>query len=69
MLQGNFHGLGHYPQVSYAPAKGRRRRIYTMLGNTLANLDNEPRFFKHCMSHCQPGDFLVLDIRRSDRHH
>jgi DNA-binding XRE family transcriptional regulator len=64
MLQGTFLDLAHYPQVSYAPAKGRRRRIYTMLGNTLANLDNEPRFFKHCMSHCQPGDFLVLDIRQ-----
>ena len=64
MIQGNFHDLANYPQVSYAPAKGRRRRIYTMLGNTLANLDNEPRFFKHCMSHCQPGDFLLLDIRR-----
>jgi transcriptional regulator with XRE-family HTH domain len=44
MMQGNFHDLALYPQVSYAPAKGRRRRIYTMMGNTLANLDNEPRF-------------------------
>ena len=64
LLQGNFHDLALYPQVCYSPAKGRRRRIYTIMGNTLANLDNEPRFFQHCMSHCQPGDFLVLDIRR-----
>ena len=64
LLQGNFHDLAMYPQISYAPSTGRRRRIYTMMGNTLANLDNEPRFFQHCMSHCQPGDFLVLDIRR-----
>jgi len=64
MMQGNFHDLAMYPQVTYAPAKSRRRRIYTMMGNTLANLDNEPRFFQHCMSHCLPGDFLVLDIRR-----
>jgi hypothetical protein len=49
--------------VSYSPAKGRRRRIYTMLGNTLANLDNEPRFFRHCMSHCEPGDLLIFDMR------
>jgi transcriptional regulator with XRE-family HTH domain len=63
MIQGNFHDLASYPQVSYSPAKGRRRRIYTMLGNTLANLDNEPRFFRHCMSHCEPGDLLILDIR------
>ncbi len=33
MMQGNFHDLAQYPQVSYAPAKGRRRRIYTVLGN------------------------------------
>lgn len=64
LLQGNFHDLAMYPQISYAPAKGRRRRVYTMMGNTLANLDNEPRFLQHCMSHCQPGDFLILDIRR-----
>ena len=64
MIQGNFLDLARYPQVSYAPSKGRRRRIYTMLGNTLANLDNEPRFFKHCMSHSQPGDLLLLDIRQ-----
>ncbi len=64
MMQGNFHDLAQYPQVSYAPAKSRRRRIYTMLGNTLANLDNELRFFQHCMSHCQPGDLLFVDVRR-----
>lgn len=64
MMQGNFHDLAQYPQVSYAPVKSRRRRIYTMLGNTLANLDNELRFFQHCMSHCQPGDLLFVDVRR-----
>ena len=64
MIQGNLHDLASYPQVSYAPVKGRRRRIYTMLGNTLANLDNEPRFFRHCMSHCEAGDLLILDVRR-----
>lgn len=63
MVQGNFHDLARYPQVVYTPSKGRRRRVYTMLGNTLANLDNEPRFFQHCMSHCQPGDLLLLDAR------
>jgi hypothetical protein len=33
-------------------------------GNTLANLDNELRFFQHCMSHCEPGDLLIVDVRR-----
>ena len=64
MVQGNFHDLANYPQVSYSPAKGRRRRIYTMFGNTLGNLDNEPRFFLHSLSHSQPGDFLLLDVAR-----
>ena len=64
LVHGNFHELPRYPQVSYAPAKGRRRRIYTMLGYTLANLDNEPRFFQHSLSHCRVGDFLILDLQQ-----
>lgn len=64
LVHGNFHDLPQYPQVSYAPAKGRRRRIYTMLGYTLANLDNEPRFFQHSLSHCRVGDFLILDLQQ-----
>ena len=35
-----------------------------MLGYTLANLDNEPRFFQHNFSHCRAGDFLILDIQQ-----
>ncbi len=64
MVQGNFHDLASYPQVSYLPAKGRRRRIYTMLGYTLANLDNEPRFFQHSMAHACAGDLLLLDFQQ-----
>ena len=64
LVHGNFHDLGHYPQVSYTPAKGRRRRLYTMLGYTLANLDSEPRFFEHSLAHCQAGDMLLLDFQQ-----
>ncbi len=64
MVQGNFHDLAGYPQVSYLPTKGRRRRIYTMLGYTLANLDNEPRFFQHSMAHACAGDLLLLDFQQ-----
>ena len=64
LVHGNFHDLAQYPQVSYTPAKGRRRRIYTMLGNTLANLDSEPRFFEHSLAHCQTGDMLLLDFQQ-----
>ena len=63
LVHGNFHDLGQYPQVSYTPAKGRRRRIYTMLGSTIANLDSEPRFFEHSLAHCQTGDMLLLDFQ------
>ena len=64
LVHGNFHDLAQYPQVSYTPAKGRRRRLYTMLGYTLANLDSEPRFFEHSLAHCQPGDMLLLDFQQ-----
>ena len=64
LVHGNFHDLAQYPQVSYTPAKGRRQRIYTMLGYTLANLDSEPRFFQHSLAHCQPGDMLLLDFQQ-----
>jgi transcriptional regulator with XRE-family HTH domain len=64
LVHGNFHDLAQYPQVSYTPAKGRRRRLYTMLGYTLANLDSEPRFFEHSLAHCQSGDMLLLDFQQ-----
>jgi len=62
-LQGNFHHLPLYTQLHYSPASARRRRIYCILGNTLANLDNEPRFFQHSFVECVPGDLLVLDLQ------
>ena len=64
LAHGNFHDMGQYPQVSYTPTKGRRKRIYTMLGYTLSNLDSEPRFFQHSLAHCQPGDMLLLDFQQ-----
>lgn len=65
MVQGNFHDMAGYKLVTHAPVRTRRRRLFTMMGNTIANLDNEPRFFQHCMSHCRLGDLLVLDIQCS----
>ncbi|HRI48936.1 MAG TPA: L-histidine N(alpha)-methyltransferase [Pseudomonadota bacterium] len=64
-LQGNFHHLPLYTQLHYSPASARRRRIYCILGNTLANLDNEPRFFQHSFVECVPGDLLVLDVQQA----
>ena len=64
LAHGNFHDLGQYPQVSCMPTKDRRKRIYTMLGYTLSNLDSEPRFFQHSFAHCQSGDMLLLDFQQ-----
>ncbi len=64
-MQGNFHHLPLYTQLHYAPTSARRRRVYCILGFTLANLDNEPRFFQHSFVDCVPGDLLVLDVQQA----
>lgn len=66
MVQGNFHNLAQYPQVTSNASKStnKQARVYLMMGNTIANLDNEVRFFLHNFSHCQAGDFLVLDFQQ-----
>jgi hypothetical protein len=43
------------------PKKGTHR-VFTMLGNTLANLDNEVRFFRDTLSGCVPGDYFLADF-------
>lgn len=59
-MWGNLHYLPLYEQIFYSPA--RRRRVFTMLGFTFSNLDNEPKFFKDCLSSAEPGDLAVLDF-------
>ncbi len=61
-IQGNFHHLARYTQLHYTPARSHRRRIYTMFGGTLGNLDNESQFFRSALVAAAPGDLLVLDI-------
>jgi transcriptional regulator with XRE-family HTH domain len=64
-MQGNFHHLPLYTQLHYSPASVKRRRIYCLFGNTLANLDNEPRFFQYSLVGCVPGDLLLLDVQQT----
>lgn len=64
-LQGNFHHLPQYAQLRSSLKGARKKRVYCMLGNTLANLDNEPRFFQHSFVDCVAGDLLVLDVQLS----
>lgn len=62
-MQCNFHHLPLHTQLFYMPARLRRRRVFCMLGGTLANLDDEPRFFEHSLLCCSPGDLLLLDMQ------
>lgn len=64
-IQGNFHHLARYTQLHYSPARSHRRRVYTLLGGTIGNLENEPQFFRHAMVAAAPGDLLVLDFTLS----
>jgi transcriptional regulator with XRE-family HTH domain len=57
-MQANFHHLPEYPLLE---RRLPERRLFCMLGGTLANLDHEPRFFRHSLRG-NPGDLLLLDI-------
>jgi transcriptional regulator with XRE-family HTH domain len=60
-LQGNFHQLPLYT-VLHRPAARRPRRLFTLLGSTLAHLDHEPRFLQQCLLACDVDDLLLLDV-------
>lgn len=60
-LHGNFHDLPKYPLFSERDIK-TRTRVFTMLGCTLANLDNEVRFFRDTLSPALKDDFFVTDF-------
>lgn len=60
-VQGDFHHLPRYTQLHYSPQRANRRRLVTMFGNTIGNLDNEPTFFRHGLVGLAPGDLLLLD--------
>ena len=49
----------------YTPARSHRRRIYTLLGGTIGNLENEPQFFRHALVAAAPGDLLLMDFTLS----
>lgn len=61
-IQGNFHHLPRYTQLHYTPARSHRRRVYTMLGNTIGNTEHEPNFFQNVFSGAAPGDLLLFDV-------
>ena len=59
-IQGNFHHLPLYAAL-HRPA-AQPRRLITMLGETLAHLDHEPRFVQQNLVDCHRGDLLLLDL-------
>jgi len=60
-LQGNFHHLPLYA-VLRRPAARRPRQLFTLLGQTLAHLDHEPRFLQQSLQDCAVDDLLLLDV-------
>lgn len=62
-LHGDFHKLPLYEPLQAGPNARTRRRLYTFLGYTLSNLDNEIRFFESLASCCVPGDLCLIDLQ------
>ncbi len=60
-VQCNFHHLPLYTRM-YSSNMAGQRRLFCLLGGTLANLDHEPRFLRQSLLHCTTGDLLLLDI-------
>lgn len=60
-VHGNFHELLRYSMLHGGP--GKPRRLYTLLGATLANLADELRFFRDLASCASPGDLALLDYQ------
>jgi transcriptional regulator with XRE-family HTH domain len=61
-LHANFHDIARYP-VLHATSAKQRRRLYLLLGNTIANLDNEIRFFQDLASCAAPDDLCVIELQ------
>lgn len=62
-LHANFHDLARYPVLQCTPQSAHLRRVYTLLGYTMANLDNEVRWFEDLTSCTASGDLAVLDFQ------
>ena len=66
LVHGNF-SISRSTTRPATPAKGRRRRLYTMLGYTLANLDSELRFLSTALRTVSP-ETCFSSTSNSDRH-
>ncbi len=62
-LHGDFHKLTLFEPLQAGSNARSRRRLYTFLGYTLANLDNEIRFFESLTACSAPGDLCLVDLQ------
>ena len=62
-IQCDFHHLPLYAELFESTKDRPQRRLFCMLGGTLANLDQEPRFLRQSLLKCEEGDLLLLDIQ------
>ena len=60
-MQGTFFQLARYKVLNAAPHQMHRRRVYTIFGNTIANLDNEASFLRSSFTGAVKGDVLLFD--------
>lgn len=59
-LHGNFHHLWRFAVLLPRSAPDRRR-IYSLVGHTMSNLDNEVAWIRDQLSLAAPGDFMIVD--------
>ncbi len=62
-LHADFHKLNVSEPLQAGAYATSRRRVYTLLGYTLPNLENEVRFFESLAACAAPGDVCVIDIQ------
>lgn len=61
-LCGDFHQLPLYEPLLAGANAHTRRRLYTLLGYTLSNLDNELGFLDSLAACSAPGDLVLVDL-------
>lgn len=60
-VQGSFHDLSNYCTLSDFRTQPHRRRVFSMFGGTIGNLDNEVSFIRRLSANAEKGDLLLLE--------
>jgi len=59
-IEGDFNRLPTFSDMF--SARGPRRKLFTLLGYTVGNLDNELAFLRDCLICANRGDLLLIDF-------